>query len=110
MSRFRLAALACLLTLAVASCASVLTFGREFPSPARDAIRNGTTTKPDLVALLGEPGQVGIKDGDSTWTWYYAKKGNPDLTKVLEVTFTPDGVVKSYSFSSNFPEDMKALR
>ena len=30
-----------------------------------------------------------------------------DLSKQLEATFNPQGVVKSYSFSSNFPEDMK---
>lgn len=110
MSRFRLAALGCLLALAVASCASVFTSGREFPSPARDAIRHGTTTKADLVRLFGEPTQVGIDDGDPTWTWLYFKKGDPDLTKQLTVRFTPAGIVKSYSFSSNFPEDMKALR
>ncbi len=110
MSRFRLAALGCLLALTVASCASVFTSGREFPSPARDAIRNGTTTKADLVRLFGEPTQAGIDDGEPTWTWLYFKKGDPDLTKQLTVRFTPAGIVKSYSFSSNFPEDMKALR
>lgn len=110
MSRFRLVALACLLALGLVSCASVFTSGREFPSPARDAIRSGTTTKADLVRLFGEPTQVGIDDGDPTWTWLYFKKGDPDLTKTLSVRFRADGVVKSYSFSSNFPEDMKALR
>lgn len=108
--RRRSAALAVALAVVLAACASVLTTGREFPSPGRDAIRNGVTTKADLVRLLGEPTQVGIKDGDQTWTWYYFRKGEPDLAKQLEVTFTPQGVVKSYSFSSNFPEDMKALR
>jgi hypothetical protein len=62
------------------------------------------------VRLFGEPVQVGVKDGDQTWTWYFFKKADPDLTKQLEVTFTGEGVVKSYSFSSNFPEDMKTLR
>jgi hypothetical protein len=98
------------LSLTAVACGSMLTVGREFASPGRDAIRNGTTSKAELVQMFGEPTQVGIKDGDPTWTWYYFKKGEPDLTKQLEVTFTPAGVVKSYSFSSNFPEDMKALR
>lgn len=110
MPRFRLLALACLLALGLASCASVFTSGREFPSPARDAIKTGTTSKADLVRLFGEPTQVGIEDGDATWTWLYFKKGDPDLTKTLHVRFQPDGIVKSYSFSSNFPDDMKALR
>ena len=96
--------------LGLAACASVFATGRDFASPSRDSVRNGTTTKADLVRLFGEPTQVGVKDGEATWTWYYFRKGNPDLTKQLEVTLTPDGVVKSYSFSSNFPEDMKALR
>ena len=60
--------------------------------------------------MFGEPTQVGMKDGDQTWTWYYFKKGTGrarDMSKQLEVTFNAQGVVKSYSFSSNFPEDMK---
>jgi hypothetical protein len=98
------------LALAAAACASVLTSGRDFPSPTPGAIQNGTTAKADLVRLFGEPTQVGIDDGDQTWTWLYFKKGDPDLTKQLTVRFRPDGIVKAYSFSSSFPEDRKALR
>jgi hypothetical protein len=110
MSRRTLAVLFIGVALALGACASVLSTGRDFPSPARDTVKNGATTKADLVRLFGEPVQVGVKDGDSTWTWYFFRKGEPDLTKQLEVTFNPEGVVKSYSFSSNFPEDMKTLR
>ena len=72
--------------------------------------RGAAYTKADLLKMYGEPTQVGMKDGDQTWTWYYFKKGSGkdgDLSKQLEATFNPQGVVKSYSFSSNFPEDMK---
>lgn len=110
MPRRRLIALLLAVGCSLAACASVFSTGREFPSPSRESIRNGATAKADLVRLFGEPTQVGIKDGDQTWTWYYFKKGDSDLTKQLEVTFTPAGVVKSHSFSSNFPEDMKTLR
>lgn len=110
MPRRRLAAVVLVLAIGVTACASVLAVGRDFPSPTRETIQNGTTAKADLVRLFGEPSQVGIKDGDQTWTWYYFSKGTPDLSKQLEVTLTPAGVVQSYSFSSNFPEDMKALR
>jgi hypothetical protein len=109
MSRRTLVALLIGTALGLGACA-VLSTGRDFPSPTRDTVRNGTTTKADLVRLFGEPVQVGVKDGDQTWTWYFFKKADPDLTKQLEVTFTGEGVVKSYSFSSNFPEDMKTLR
>ncbi len=99
-----------LLALGLAACASVFATGRDFPSPTRESIRNGTTVKNDLVRLFGEPTQVGIDDGDQTWTWIYFKKGDPDLTKTLTVRFQANGAVKSYSFSSNFPEDLKTLR
>lgn len=110
MPRWRLVALLLAVGCSLAACASVFSTGRDFPAPSRETIRNGATAKADLVRLFGEPTQVGIKDGDQTWTWYYFKKGDSDLTKQLEVTFTPAGVVKSHSFSSNFPEDMKTLR
>jgi hypothetical protein len=97
------------LALALAACAA-FSVGREFPSPRRDTIRNGATSKADLERLFGAPTQVGVKDGDETWTWYYFKKGQGDLSKQLEVTFGSGGVVKSHSFSSNFPDDMKTAR
>ncbi|MGH7264944.1 MAG: outer membrane protein assembly factor BamE domain-containing protein [Candidatus Rokuibacteriota bacterium] len=110
MPRTRRLALLVVLALAAAACGSVLSVGREFPSPPRDAIRNGQTTKTDLIRLLGEPTEVGVEDGDPAWRWIYFKKGSPDLSKNLSVRFDAAGRVKSYSFSSNFPEDMKALR
>src|SRR5262249_6640644 len=110
--RLRLIALTIVLVLAVslAACGALST-GRDFPSvkPGME-IKNGATGKADLLKMFGEPTQVGIKDGDQTWTWYYFKKSadkGPDLSKQLEVTFNAQGVVKSYSFSSNFPDDMK---
>ena len=110
--RHRLAALTTLLVFAVSLAAcSALSTGRDFPSPKPGAeIQNNATTKADLLKMYGDPTQVGMKDGDQTWTWYYFKKGSgsaSDLSKQLEVTFNAQGVVKSYSFSSNFPEDMK---
>jgi hypothetical protein len=108
MPRRRIALLV-LVAVGLAACA-VFSTGGDFPSPARDTIKNGTTTKADLVRLFGEPTQVGVKDGDPTWTWYYFKKGPPDLAKQLDVTFAANGTVKSHSFSSNFPEDLKTLR
>jgi hypothetical protein len=93
--RYRLAALTSIVAFAVSLAAcSALSTGRDFPSPKPGAeIKNGATTKADLLKMYGDPTQVGMKDGD--------------LSKQLEATFNTQGVVKSYSFSSNFPEDMK---
>ena len=107
--RVRLATLTSVVVLAlfVASCSGIKV-GREYPSPKLDSIVNGKTAKADLVKMFGEPTQVGVKDGEQTWTWYYGKVGGKEeLTKQLEVTFNQQGVVKSHSFSSSFPEDMK---
>jgi hypothetical protein len=110
MPRRPVLALTLALGLGLTACASVFSTGRDFPSPTRETIQTGTTAKADLVRLFGEPTQVGIDDGDPSWSWIYFKKGSPDLTKQLTVRFRPDGVVKSYSFTSSFPEDMKTLR
>jgi outer membrane protein assembly factor BamE (lipoprotein component of BamABCDE complex) len=109
--RHRRAAVLLLAAAVLVSCASVFQSGRDFPSPKPGAeIKNGATAKADLLKMFGEPTQVGTKDGEQTWTWYFFQKGtgsSPDLTKQLEVTFNAQNVVKSHSFSSNFPEDMK---
>ena len=100
--------LLCLVTLA--ACGG-LTIGREFPSPTRETIRGGITAKADLVRLFGEPTQVGIDDGDTTWTWIYVRRTtDQELTKQLTVRFRNGGVVKAYSYTSNFPEDMRTLK
>ena len=60
---------AVLLALGLTACAAALSTGRDFPSPTgASAIKNGTTTKADLQRMFGESTQVGIKDGDQTWT------------------------------------------
>jgi SmpA / OmlA family len=111
--RHRLAALTTFLVFAVslAACVKLPPVGRDFPTPKPGAeIQNGATTKADLLRMYGEPTQVGVKDGEQTWTWYHwrEEKGKEGgLSKQLDVTFNAQGVVKSYSFSSNFPEDMK---
>ena len=110
--RLRAATLTSVVVLAVllGSCAA-FQWGRDFPSPKPGAeIKNGMTTKAELQRMYGEPYQVGFQDGDQKWIWVYGKKGtgkDSDLSKQLDVTFNAQGVVKSHSFSSNFPEDLK---
>jgi len=60
---------------------------------------------------FGEPYQVGLDSGDQTWRWFYAEHGvGSEVSKDFTVRFNPNGTVKSYSFTSNFPDDMKRLR
>ena len=99
-----------LIGLAVTACAG-LQIGREFPSPDAAQIKVNVTDKAGLVAAFGEPYQVGIDSGDQTWRWFYAQRGpSSTITKDFSVRFNANGTVKSYSFTSNVPEDMRKLR
>ncbi len=85
--------------------------GREFASPDASTIVAGKTGKSELRRAFGEPYEVGLDSGDPTWTWFFARSGGgEDRSKSLTVRFNADGTVKSYSFSSNFPDDMQRLK
>jgi hypothetical protein len=99
-----------LVALALAGCLSIK-FGREFPSPDRQLIVLGKTDKAVLERLFGEPYQVGVDNGDQTWRWFYGQReGGSEVSKDLSVRFNTDGTVKSYAFTSNFPDDMARLK
>ena len=108
----RLLLLAPLLALVLAAgCASLFRVGQEFPSPEPLMLVVGTTDKAALRRMFGEPYQVGLDSGDQTWRWFFGQReAGGDITKDLSVRFAADGTVKSYSFTSNFPEDMKRLK
>ena len=86
-------------------------FGRDFPSPDSRGISVGKTDKGEHRRLFGEPYQVGIDSGDATWRWFFGQRGwSTEQTKDLSVRFNSDGRVKSYAFTSNFPDDMTRLK
>lgn len=96
--------------LLLAGCVS-FAVGRRFPSPDPGSIKIGVTDRASLQQVFGEPYQVGLDSGDQTWRWFYGERsGGTETSKDFNVRFNPDGTVKSYSFTSNFPEDMKRLR
>ena len=108
----RLAVLLAVTVLAVAAegCAG-LRVGRTFPSPDPAQITVNATDKAALVRMFGEPYQVGLDSGDQTWRWFYAEHGvGSEVSKDFTVRFNPNGTVKSYSFTSNFDEDMRRYR
>ncbi len=103
--------IAAVLIAVLAGGCGLLVVGWEFPSPTADMIQVGKTTKADLLRFFGEPYQVGMDTGDLTWSWFYGKKQSQgEVTKELTVRFDAQGIVKSYSFRSNLPEDMARLR
>jgi len=102
--RYRLLVLGSVLLL-LAGCIS---YGREFPTPTPEAITNGVTTRAELLKLFGSPTQVGLEDGDQTWTWIHVRAGaGQTLSKQLHVKFNERGVVKSYSYTSSLPEEVQ---
>jgi len=94
------------LSLLLAGCVSV---GAEFPTPTSAMIKNGVTTRAELLQFFGSPTQVGIEDGDQTWTWLHVRAGaiGRTLSRELHVKFTEWGVAKSYSYTSNLPEEVQ---
>ena len=92
--------------LLLTGCVSV---GREFPTPTQETIKNGITTKVELIQRFGSPSQVGIENGDQTWTWVYVRAGGlgQPLSKELHVKFDDRGVVKAYSYTSSLPEEVQ---
>jgi hypothetical protein len=103
--------LSCLIALAlVAGCVSIR-IGRDFPSPDAHWIVASKGDRWGLQRMFGEPYQVGLDNGDPTWRWLYIQRdAGAAVSKDLIVRFTPEGLVKSYSFTSNFPDDLRRLK
>lgn len=103
--------LVCLVALGLLTGCVSVKIGREFPSPDSHWIVNGRSDRWGLQRMLGEPYQVGFENGDSTWRWLYVERlGASAVSKDLIVRFSPDGLVRSYSFTSNFPDDLRRLK
>ena len=85
--------------------------GHSFPSPDPGMITAGQTDKAFLLRVFGEPYQVGLDSGNQTWKWFSGQRGvSTESTKELNVIFNADGTVKSFSFLSNFPQDMARMK
>jgi hypothetical protein len=103
--------LSCLVALVLVTGCVSLRFGRDFPSPEPRSIVAGKTDRAALQRMFGEPYQVGLDNGDPTWRWFFGQRDSgAEVSKDLTVRFSAEGIVKSYSFSSNFPDDLRRLR
>lgn len=92
-------------------CVSIK-IGRDFPSPDARWIVTGKSDRWGLQRMFGEPYQVGLDNGDPAWRWLYIQRDGSGaaVSKDLVVRFTAEGIVKSYSFTSNFPDDLRRLK
>ena len=95
----------------MASACAGLPLGREFPPPDAAQIKVNVMDKAGRLSVFGEPYQSGLDSGDRASRWFYARTSTSDtMTKDFTVRFNANGSVKSYSFTSNLPEDMTKLR
>jgi hypothetical protein len=66
----------------------------------------------DVEMVLGEPTSVGNSSGVSTWTYgYYSYRliGESSV-KELKFYWSPEKTVRSFSFNSSFPDDVRKAR
>ena len=87
---------------------SCLSSGRDFPSRL-DWIQKERTKKGDVALVLGKPYAVGSSSGTPTWTYAFYKYTPFFKTYYKELRFywSEDEAVKTYTFTSSFPEDLE---
>ncbi len=89
-----------ILSLPVTGC--MPTMGQSFPVKQVRQIELEKTTMAQIRQMFGDPWRTGLEDGFRTWTYgEYTMK----MTRDLIIRFDKQKVVKSYSFSSSYPED-----
>lgn len=96
-----------LVALFMLFCASCYTMGRDFPADRVRDIRIGETTQKEIRTIFGPPWQVGIEDGQPTWTYakYRYKVGRRESAQDLVIRFNERDVVASYTFNTTEHEE-----
>ena len=98
----RIMTLTLLATLSLPFTGCTPSVGRPFPVQQVRQIEIGTTTKAEIRQMFGDPWRTGVEDGFRTYTYgEYSIKNTRDLV----IRFDDKDIVKSYSFSSSYPED-----
>lgn len=94
------------LCVSLAGCFST---GKDFVSET-SWIKDNTTRQDDVRRLMGDPFSVGSSSGVPTWTYGYYRYElfGGTFTKELKFYWNKDYTVQNYSFTSSFPEDVKA--
>jgi outer membrane protein assembly factor BamE (lipoprotein component of BamABCDE complex) len=99
------------LVLALASVLGCATIGKNFDSTQLSWLKNGETSKAQVLENMGPPWRVGTDSGDLTWTYgYYEYRALGDSnSKDLVIHFGPDGKVKSHTMNTSFPNEREKL-
>ncbi len=94
------------LVLSLTSCATI---GRNFTASKVYDIQIGKTTAAEIREMFGEPWRVGIEDGMPTWTYasYHYSALGETKTKDLTIRFDANNIVRSYTFNSSDPADIR---
>jgi len=89
--------------LLIAGLSGCATLGRDFSGNFVQKIKIGETTRAQVEQNLGPPFRTGLDSGDATASYLFYHLGiftNP-VTKDLTLTYSPEGIVKAYTFNSN---------
>lgn len=88
--------------MAASQLTGCFSVGQEFAGSRVPEIKIGKTTKQEITELFGTPWRTGMEDGRITWTYgiYKYSLFGADDTQDLLIRFDPQGIVRSYTFSS----------
>ncbi len=92
--------------LVFAGCVSITT-GANFDVSKVRSIQKNVTTSVEIMEWFGPPYSTGLDNGDEAWTYSYLKSASGQtMSKTLYLVFDKTMKVKSYTFSTSFPEEM----
>jgi hypothetical protein len=97
------------ISLIAALSLACMTVGEDFAVGKVSHIQIGKTSQADLRKTFGEPWSVGLEDGQRSWTYGYYKYNlfGASQRRDLVVRFDDQGIVRSYTFNSTWPEDVQ---
>ena len=100
----------CMLLALATVPAGCVTVGEEFPTDVK-WIQVGKTKRAEVDSKIGVPFRKGYDSGLVAYTYLFYRYSvfKPARTRDLVVRFNNDSSVHSYSFSSSFEEDKRAI-
>lgn len=88
--------------LLLSACATV---GKDFDHALVATVKNGKTTKAEVLGLFGKPFKTGLQNGSEIWIYEtntYTVSGN-DSSKNFTIVFDKSGVVQTHQMMSSMP-------